>query len=98
VRLIPCFAIQARRAATSLKRFVIARDSLLPAKTIAKMPPSSIRRSGGRSAHTPFADLGEKVRRQEMAMNVDDHSGSPTVLDWSRAAAIMSASCAILIG
>jgi hypothetical protein len=46
----------------------------------------------------PLADRGEKVGRHEMAVNVDDHSGFPTVFDWSRAAAIMSPSCASLIG
>jgi hypothetical protein len=46
----------------------------------------------------PLADLGEKVGRREMAMNVDDHSGTSTVFDLLPAAAIMSESCAILIG
>src|SRR6516225_12160114 len=45
-----------------------------------------------------LADLGEKLGRHEMAVNVDDHSDSPTVFTRSRAAAIMSPSCASLIG
>src|SRR5262252_3002185 len=49
-------------------------------------------------APTLLANCGEKVGRYEMAVNVDDHSDSPTVFDWPRAAAIMSPSCASLIG
>jgi hypothetical protein len=45
-----------------------------------------------------LANCGKKVGRHEMAVNVDDHFGASTVFDLSRAAAIMSASCAILIG
>src|SRR5262249_6324658 len=45
-----------------------------------------------------LADRGEKIGWHEMAVHVDDHLGSSMASDLSRAAAIMSPSCAILIG
>src|SRR5262249_16406335 len=49
-------------------------------------------------APTLLANGGKKVGRHEMAVHLDDHSDSFAASDLSRAAAIMSASCAILIG
>src|SRR5262249_18973384 len=49
-------------------------------------------------APTFLADRGEKAGWHKMAVNVDDHSASSMAFDLSRAAAIMSPSCASLIG
>src|SRR5262249_16333540 len=51
-----------------------------------------------REAPTLLANCGKKVGRHDMSVHVDDHFGSSMASDLSRAAAIMSPSCAILIG
>jgi hypothetical protein len=76
-----------------LKSFMIARDGFGEGNRQTAGILDQAQR--GEDAHT-LPDRGEKIGRHQMA--VSNHSGSSRVFGLSRSAAIMSASCVILIG
>src|SRR5262249_36763570 len=94
----PAWQGRDHRAASNVAQALHDRPRRLAAAKGDRQARTILDQAQRAEAPTLLANGGKKVGRHEMAMNIDDHFGSSMASDLSRAAAIMSASCAILIG